>query len=77
MNTIIAKKRCMEIIEHFPEDRLPELVISLEHKLKESTESDIAVKTRRSIQELFELFPAEYIEDEELDWGEPVGDEVW
>ena len=30
-----------------------------------------------SIQELFEMYPADYIEDKELDWGSPVGDEVW
>ena len=32
---------------------------------------------RLTIQELFELYPADYIHDEEIDWGEPVGDEVW
>jgi len=29
-----------------------------------------------TIQELFELYPADFIEDEEIDWGEPVGDEI-
>ena len=39
-------------------------------KLKE----DAPAKT---IQELFEMYPADYIEDEEIDWGSPVGGEVW
>ena len=34
-------------------------------------------KPKYTIQELFELYPADFIEDEELDWGKPVGDEVW
>ena len=32
---------------------------------------------RKSIQELFELYPADFIEDEEIDWGNPVGGEIW
>ena len=32
---------------------------------------------RKSIQELFAEYPADYIEDEELDWGTPIGGEVW
>ena len=32
---------------------------------------------RKSIQELFEMYPADYIEDNEIDWGKPVGGEVW
>jgi antitoxin MazE len=32
---------------------------------------------RKTIQELFELYPANYIEDEEIDWGNPVGGEEW
>ena len=32
---------------------------------------------RKTIQELFEMYPADYIEDEEIDWGSPVGGEVW
>ena len=32
---------------------------------------------RRTIQELFELYPADYIEDTEIDWGSPVGGEIW
>ena len=43
------------------------LIIS---KLKESA-------PRKTIQELFEMYPADYIEDEETDWGNPVGGEVW
>ena len=30
-----------------------------------------------SIEELFDMYPSDYIEEEELDWGKPVGDEVW
>ena len=33
--------------------------------------------SRPTIQELFAQYPADYIEDEEIDWGEAVGDEVW
>ena len=29
-----------------------------------------------SIKELFEMYPSDCIE-EELDWGNPIGDEVW
>ena len=32
---------------------------------------------RKTIQELFEMYPADYIKDEEIDWGRPVGGEVW
>ena len=32
---------------------------------------------RKTIQELFDLYPADYIEDDELDWGHPVGGEIW
>ena len=32
---------------------------------------------KKTIQELFEMYPADYIEDEEIDWGTPVGGEVW
>jgi len=32
---------------------------------------------RKTIQELFELYPSEYIQEDEIDWGEPVGEEVW
>ena len=32
---------------------------------------------RKTIQELFEMYPADYIEDEEIDWGSPVGGEIW
>jgi len=33
---------------------------------------------RKTIQELFAEHPADYIEDEEIDWGQqPVGGEVW
>jgi len=32
---------------------------------------------RKTIQELFAEYPADYIEDEEINWGAPVGGEVW
>jgi len=32
---------------------------------------------RKTIQELFAEYPADYIEDNEIDWGTPVGGEVW
>jgi len=32
---------------------------------------------RKTIQELFAEYPADYIEDEEFEWGDPVGGEVW
>ena len=35
------------------------------------------VKSKPTIQELFKQYPANFIVDEELDWGEPVGDEAW
>lgn len=34
-------------------------------------------KPRKTIQELFELHPAEYIQEDEIYWGEPVGEEIW
>ena len=35
------------------------------------------VKPKPTIQELFERHPVNFIEDEELSWGEPAGDEAW
>ena len=32
---------------------------------------------RKNLAQLFEMYPADYIEDEELDWGNPVGNEIW
>ena len=32
---------------------------------------------KHSIKELFEMYPSEYIEEEELDWGKPVGELVF
>ena len=32
---------------------------------------------RKTIQELFNEHPTDYIEDEEIDWGVPIGGEVW
>jgi len=32
---------------------------------------------RKTIQELFAQYPTDFIEDEEIDWGDPVGGEVW
>ena len=32
---------------------------------------------RKTIQELFAEYPADYIEDEEISWGQPAGGEAW
>ena len=32
---------------------------------------------RKSLAQLFEMYPTDYIEEKELDWGKPMGDEVW
>ena len=32
---------------------------------------------RKKLQQLFEMYPADYIEEEELPWSGPVGDEAW
>ena len=32
---------------------------------------------RKKIQQLFEMYPTEYIEEEEQEWKGPVDDEVW
>jgi antitoxin MazE len=34
-------------------------------------------KQRPTIQELFELHPADFIQEDEIDWGEAVGEEAW
>ena len=39
-------------------------------KLKDDT-------PRKTLQELFEMYPADYIEDEEIEWGSSVGGEIW
>jgi len=31
----------------------------------------------KTLRELFEMYPADYIEDEEIEWGSPVGGEIW
>jgi antitoxin component of MazEF toxin-antitoxin module len=34
--------------------------------------------TRKSIQEYFKDYPAnQFFQQEETDWGEPAGDEIW
>ncbi|MCL2353137.1 MAG: AbrB/MazE/SpoVT family DNA-binding domain-containing protein [Defluviitaleaceae bacterium] len=30
-----------------------------------------------TLKELFEMYPSDYAKEDELDWGEPVGDEAW
>jgi antitoxin component of MazEF toxin-antitoxin module len=35
------------------------------------------IKKRRTISEIFEDNPCGFIKEREIDWGEPVGDEVW
>jgi len=32
---------------------------------------------RRTLQELFDMYPADYIKEEEIEWGSPVGGEIW
>ena len=31
----------------------------------------------KTLKELFDMYPADYIEEEEIDWGYPIGGEVW
>jgi len=35
------------------------------------------IREKKTLVQLFEEYPEEYIQDEELDWGKPVGDEIW
>ena len=44
---------------------------------KELLVSPIKEKERKTLAQLFEEYPGDYMNEEELDWGEPVGDEVW
>jgi len=37
---------------------------------------EVQKSPRKTIQELFADHPTDFIEDEELDWGNPVGDEI-
>jgi len=32
---------------------------------------------RKNIKELFSEYPIDYIEDNEHDWGSPIGGEIW
>ena len=32
---------------------------------------------RRNVQALFAEYPEDFIQEEELDWGNPVGNELW
>ena len=32
---------------------------------------------RKTIQELFNQYPTDFIEDKEIDWGSPIGGEIW
>ena len=36
-----------------------------------------AVRKRKSIQEIFAGYDGGYFKSEEIDWGEPQGEEVW
>jgi antitoxin MazE len=36
-----------------------------------------AVKKRKTMREIFEGYTGGHLTTEELDWGEPQGDEVW
>jgi hypothetical protein len=85
VNTIQAIKRCIDLIENYPEERLPGLIVTLEDLIKKSdglVDDDENyykgfIKSTKSLEDMFKLYPADYIEEEELDWGSPVGDEVW
>jgi antitoxin component of MazEF toxin-antitoxin module len=47
-------------------------------KLEEKPEKPQAIKSANpTIKELFELYPEDFIQEEEIDWGEAVGEEVW
>lgn len=65
--------------------RIPKLLLESLHwsedeELTISTENDKLVLTkaskRKNIKELFENFEGNY-EPVEIDWGKPVGEEVW
>jgi antitoxin component of MazEF toxin-antitoxin module len=49
------------------------LDIRFPSKLIEKTQ----IKEKPTIQELFTEHPAKYIEENELEWGNPTGGEVW
>ncbi|MCL2089056.1 MAG: AbrB/MazE/SpoVT family DNA-binding domain-containing protein [Oscillospiraceae bacterium] len=44
---------------------------------KELLVSPMPIKEKKTLAQLFEEYPGDYMNEEELDWGEPVGDEVW
>ena len=56
------------------EKSLVEIKIDVDMLIISKLKEDIP---RKTIQELFEMYPADYIEDKETDWGNPVGGEVW
>ena len=35
------------------------------------------IRKKRTLAELFEEYPSEYLQEDEIDWGMPLGDEVW
>lgn len=63
-----------------PKSILDELGWKEGNEVKLSVENNMLViereKKRRSIVELFEGYSGKYISDE-VDWGEPVGKEIW
>jgi antitoxin component of MazEF toxin-antitoxin module len=67
--------------------RIPRHILS-QANLEEGTDVEIilskegeitlrAVRKRKSIQELFADYDGGVLETEEIDWGEPQGEEVW
>jgi len=67
--------------------RIPRHVLD-QAKLEEGTNVEIvmvkegeiklrAIRKRESIQELFADYDIEYFHTEEIDWGQPWGNEVW
>ncbi len=67
--------------------RIPRYILDAVHFRTDETveidvtaEGNIVIKKaeyrKKSIEELFEGFEGEY-KEKEVDWGEPVGDEIW
>jgi antitoxin MazE len=67
--------------------RIPRHVLS-QAKIEEGTDVEIhstkegeivlrAVRKRKSIQELFTDYDGDFFQAEEIDWGNPQGNEVW
>ena len=67
---------------HLPKSYLDDLNLREGNEVEVLKQDNVIIikhttQKRKTIQELFAEYPADYIEDEELDWGEPVGGEIW